>query len=350
MQGKKVVIGLSGGLDSFVTAYLLKEEGYSLIAVSFKLYNNEESIEKAGYYASRLNIPFYVKDIRKVFDSKIVKPFIKAYLNAKTPNPCTWCNKEIKAAFLYQFMREEQADFFATGHYVKIKKFNNQYFIFRGKDKIKDQSYFLWNLPQKYLRYWKTPLGDYLKKEIRQKAIDWSFPELASKKESMGVCFLQNKSYADFIVQNKAIEEKILKGNLIGEQGEILGQHKGIPFYTIGQKKGLPFYDKNKAVSKIDVNTRNIYISKEDKLYVSSFNLVNYYFADNQDMLSSHLSVWVRGIGRNPKGYCRLVKRGKLLQVNLDEKAYAIAPGQPVAFYIKDRLVGGGFVAAYNFL
>jgi tRNA-specific 2-thiouridylase len=344
IQKKKIVIGLSGGLDSFATAFLLKQEGHELIAVSFNLYNNQKSIEKARFYAAQLSIPFYEKEISSVFKNKIINPFVDAYLSGKTPNPCTWCNKEIKAAYLYQFMKEQKADFFATGHYVSIKYYNDKYFIFRGKDLVKDQSYFLWNTNQKYLSFWKTPLGDYKKEEIRQKAIDWGYPELAIKKESMGVCFLKEKGYANFILQHKNIDKDTLKGNIFDENGAFLGEHKGIAFYTIGQKKGLPFYDKNKVVSKIDAQNKTIYITNESSLYVSSFNVVDYYFADDRDIKSTRLQVWVRGIGRNPKGFCKIIKGNKNIRVDLEGKAYAIASGQPVAFYISDRLVGGGFV------
>jgi len=341
---KKIVLGLSGGLDSFASAVLLKQEGYELIAVSFKLYENQESISKARFYASQLAIPFYEKDISNTFKNKIINPFIDAYLEAKTPNPCTWCNKEIKAAFLYQFMKEIKADFFATGHYVNIEYFKGKYFIFRGKDKIKDQSYFLWDMPQKYLSCWKTPLGAYQKEDIRQKAIEWGYPELATKKESMGVCFLKNKSYSDFILQNRPLDKSQLKGNIVDENGNVLGEHQGLAFYTIGQKKALPFYNKNRAVGKIDAKTKTIHIVDEENLYVSSFYVVNHYFTNIEDKNNPLLKVWVRGIGRNPEGYCQIKQKKDVLQILLEGKAYAIAPGQPVAFYIENRLVGGGFI------
>ena len=340
-----VVLGLSGGVDSLVSAILLKKKGHRVIACSFKLWTNEESVENARLLAEKLEIEFRVIDITKAFKKQIVDPFINDYIGGETPSPCVWCNNEIKVYYLYQEMINCGADFFATGHYIQIKEEANQHYIYKGVDQAKDQSYFLWNVRSKYLKYWLTPLGEFLKTEVKQIAIDHKMGFLAHKKESMGVCFIGDSGYHQFIEQNKDLNKIINSGAIIDDKKNVIGTHKGLPFYTIGQKKGLGLEDNKKTVVEINAKENQIQVGYDHELYVSRFEAKDYYFISKVDIKNPKLTVIVRGIGRNPEGYCkvRLMDKG-IIEINLEGKAWALAAGQPIAFYIKDRLVGGAYV------
>ncbi len=195
------------------------------------------------------------------------------------------------------------------------------------------------------MKYWLSPLGEFLKTEVKQIAIDHKMGFLAHKKESMGICFIGDSDYHQFIKQNKDVHKTINTGAIIDDQENIIGMHKGLPFYTIGQKKGLGFEDNKKAVVKINAKENQIQVGYDDELYVSHFKAKDYYFISKVDIKNPELIVIVRGIGRNPEGYCRITVIDKeIIEINLEGKAWALATGQPIAFYIKDRLVGGAYV------
>jgi len=242
-------------------------------------------------------------------------------------------------------MIKSDADFFSTGHYIRIKKHHQQYYIFKGIDTVKDQSYFLWNVKSKYLKYWLTPLGDYTKQEIREIAIEHKMGFLAHRKESMGICFIGKEGYQQFIKNHRPQNIKIEQGNIIDQQNTILGTHNGIPYYTIGQKKGLCLNDSKKVVIAINKKENTISVGENTDLEITQFKIRDYYFIDNNDMKNPLLKVWVRGIGKNPKGNCKITAINQLfISIKLDNYAWALAEGQPVAFYIKERLVGGGYI------
>ncbi len=342
---KTVVLGLSGGVDSLVSSILLKEQGYRVIACTFKLWNNDDSIEKARELAETIGVEFRVLDISEPFKNQIVDPFIRDYIGGETPNPCVWCNNEIKVYYLYQEMINSKADFFATGHYIQIQEHQKAHYIYRGIDEAKDQSYFLWNVRAKYLKYWLTPLGGFTKKNVKQIAIDHKMGFLAHKKESMGVCFIGDAGYHQFLDEHKTDEQNISSGDIVDKDNNILGQHKGTPFYTIGQKKGLELEEKGIAVVGIDAKNNKLIVGENKELFVNEFVVRDYYFIDESDMQAAELYVWVRGLGRNPEGFCRVkVTKDNRLIIVLEYNAWAMAAGQPVAFYIKERLVGGGYV------
>lgn len=342
---KKVVLGLSGGVDSCVTALMLKENGYQVIAYTFKLLGNEDSLESARMLAEKLGIEFGIIDISEAFKSKIVDPFIEDYLDGETPNPCVWCNNEIKVHFLYQQMLKINADFFATGHYIQIEESENQHYIHKGVDEAKDQSYFLWNVRAKYLKYWLTPLGQFTKKEVKQIAIDHKMGFLAHRKESMGVCFIGQNGYGEFLEEHKPEDRKIEAGNILDEKQNVLGQHQGTAHYTIGQKKGLEVEEKGMVVTKINAKDNTLVVGKNESLYVRSLKVRNYYFVSEADMYDPQLIVIVRGLGRNPEGFCQIKAiNSEAIEIQLEGTAWALAPGQPVGFYIGERLAGGGYI------
>ena len=343
---KTVILGLSGGLDSLVSALLLKEKGWNVKARYFNLWKDDKSAKQAQNLAEKLNIDFKIIELNKPFKDKIVNPFIQDYIKGETPNPCVWCNHQIKIYYLYQEMLNSNADSFATGHYVRIKKHISEYHIFKGIDNIKDQSYFLWSIKSKYLKHWLTPLGDYSKQEIREIAIKNKMGFLAHKKESMGICFIGKEGYHQFIQKHKPPNVEIKKGVILDLNNNIIGTHKGTPFYTIGQKKNLNLNNKQSVVVAINANNNSLTVGENNNLYVNEFRIRDYFFRNIEDITNSNIKVWVRGIGQNPQKNCEIIIIDSLyLKIKLNDSAWALAKGQPVAFYIKDRLIGGGYIS-----
>lgn len=341
-----MILGLSGGVDSLVSALLLKEQGYEVIACSFKLYRNDKSIEKARQLADKVGIAFYIIDLSKKFKLEIIDRYVSDYLNAETPNPCVWCNNDIKIAALYDQMKRHDASFFATGHYIRIENLNNRFMIRKGVDANKDQSYFLWNVKQDYLKFWKTPLGSFTKREVRQKAIDEKMGFLAHSNESMGVCFIDKFGYRNFIDKHPLAEHKKTLGEIIDIEGKILGKHQGLWNYTIGQKKGLNIESTaDNCVVKLDRKFNHVIVGTSEVLFVKAIDVIDYYFHQDISIYSGSINVVVRGIGQNPKGNAEIkIIDNAMLRINLEDKAWAVASGQPVAFYYQDWLIGGGYV------
>jgi tRNA-specific 2-thiouridylase len=340
---EKVVLGLSGGVDSLVSALLLKQKGYKVLARSFKLYNNDDSLERAKKLAEQLGIDFDIIDLSDPFKHQIIDKFVNDYIKGETPNPCVWCNDEIKAHFLYEEMIKQNAKFFATGHYIRINEDNDRFYIYKGKDPNKDQSYFLWNVKQKYLKHWLTPLGDYLKTEVKQIAIDHKMGFLAHRKESMSVCFLGNQAYPDFICSYKD-EEVFRPGNICDASGQVLSQHQGLANYTIGQKKRLGLEGTSLCVVKMDADTNTIYVGQKEDLFRLDFMGNAFYFVDENDTKNPELRIIVRGIGINPKGFCKVnIIDSEKIAIKTGHPAWALAKGQSMAFYIGEKLVGGAY-------
>ena len=248
MQKKKVVLAMSGGVDSSVSAILLKNQGYDIVGVMLHLWSAPNtfrenqcctitSIENARQIAKTLDFPFQVIDAKKVFFNKIVKYFIKSYSESQTPNPCVFCNKLLKWGILRDYAKKNGADYLATGHYARTLKTNNgEIFLQKAVDIQKDQSYFLYQLSQSELAETIFPLGAYTKDDVREIAHKNSLPA-ATRKESQDLCFVGNEGYQDFLA--KYAPETLNPGSITTIDGEKIGEHKGLAFYTIGQRKGL---------------------------------------------------------------------------------------------------------------
>ncbi len=352
----KVVLGMSGGTDSSVTAMLLKEKGYEVIGVSLWFWNspNEDSnnqelpdfIVDAQELAEKLSIEHHVIDARDEFKEVVIGQFLQEYLNGRTPSPCIHCNPNLKWRLLLDKADQLGAQYIATGHYIQILEEEEIFYIHKGNDPAKDQSYFLWNLSQEILSRTLTPLGTFTKPEVREMATNFGHKRVASKKESMGICFLDGMDYRDFLKQEILdVDEKIGKGKIVDTDGKELGWHEGYPYYTIGQKRGLELKEKTGLmVSRIDAKNNTLILETRDQLNRKIFKVSDYYLNNENDINSLEITTVVRGLGLNPEGYSKLtVIEDKLLQVELDNSAWAIAPGQPVAFYIGNKLIGGGF-------
>jgi len=347
---KKVVIGLSGGVDSSVAAFLLKQHGYDVIGVTMDLLPNDdstnsESIKDAKKIADKLNIPFYTLNFKSEFKKYVIDHFAKKYIEGQTPNPCIECNKHLKFGLLLEKAKELfGADYIATGHYAKIE-YNDEtkrYYLRESSSIGKDQTYVLYNLTQEQLKHVLMPLGDYTKDEIREIAKQNGFIT-ANKKDSQEICFIPDNDYAGFI--ERKYDHKNIHGDFVDTKGNKYGKHKGIIHYTIGQRRGLglslkfPLYVKS-------VNPENhevILCPKEelfqDSLICSNINLITI------DKIVEPMSVSVKIRYSSPKAKATLIPIDKdTIKVIFDEPQRAITPGQAIVFYDKDIVVGGGTI------
>jgi len=341
-NNKKVAIAMSGGIDSSVAAFLLKQKGYQTFGLTMRLGAfTKRAIEKAKEAAKRIKIEHYVVDLEKEFKNKIIFPFCQNYFQGQTPNPCIWCNKEIKFGFLLEQAQKLGADYLATGHYARIKKVSSRYYLLKGKDKTRDQSYFLYRLNQKQLSKIIFPIGDLQKKQIKKIAQKNNLDLV--KKESREICFIPN-NYREFIKKNCQLSCQ--PGHIINKQGKILGKHQGISFYTIGQRKGLikgqvePLF-----VVKIDRKRNALIVGKESDLYEKELiaQNTNWVVKEPKYPLKVRAKIRYRHQPANAKIILCQVRPDKI-KVEFKKPQRAITPGQSVVFYQKNKVLGGGII------
>lgn len=340
---KRVVVGMSGGIDSFVTALMLQQSGYEVIGGNLVLWK-ENDISDVQQVCYQLNIPLISQKGEELFREVVVEPFIRGYLSGSTPSPCCVCNSYIKWKLLDRLATEVQADYIATGHYVRLAQVGTKYYIRKGVDIHKDQSYFLWGVGQDILSKAITPLGEYTKTEVKAWALAHGYEKIVRKPESMGVCFLQGTDYREFVRQYAGIQQQ--PGGIFSRTGQLIGTHAGLLNYTVGQKRdmpvigGLPMY-----VAEMDAERNIIVADTKDGLYTSTLVVKQGYFVTPEDQAAADITVKVRGLGLNPQGYARIESlSADRFEVNLSDPAWAVAPGQPVAFFRGDLVIGGGIL------
>jgi len=346
----RILIAMSGGLDSSMVAALLKEQGHDLVGVTMKVwyanqhensYNYfEDEIIDAKNIAKKFDFPHYVIDLEEDFYNIVVQNFENEYLAGRTPNPCVVCNRQIKFGKLIEVMKELDCERIATGHYAKIAHENGRYFLQQGIDELKDQTYFMWNISQESLSKMMFPLGEFSKAEIRKMATEKGMLKVAEKRESYDICFLPKMNYRDFLNQRNMAEE----GNFVLEDATIIGKHKGFSMYTIGQRKGLDIgYKFPLYVLKINSEKNEVVLAAKVKLMSNFIQLRDLNLQKYSEIIDGmEVNVKIR-LRNNPvKGILR--KENNEYTITLDEEIFAIAPGQSAVFYEENDLVGGGFI------
>lgn len=344
---------MSGGIDSSVAAALLLESGYDVIGLMLRLWSdqgkesynrccNPDSISAARKVAAHLNIPFYVVDAKNEFRRRVVQYFIEGYSQGNTPNPCISCNRNIRWGLLFDKMQHIGADFFATGHYARIVYQNGEYSLLRGIDADKDQSYVLHVLSQYKLSKTILPLGKFNKIEVRRFAVEFNLP-VHNRKESQDLCFLGDESYQSFLLRHAPEVQNT--GLILSPNGEVIGEHHGLAFYTIGQRRGLgisapePLY-----VSEKRIQDNTIVLGSRESLDVYEFYAeeVNW-ISGNHEKNEFTCSVQTRY--RTKSVPCTVtILSGKEIHVHLSEPIKGVAPGQAAVFYQDDICMGGGII------
>ena len=356
----RILVAMSGGVDSSVAAVMLHEQGYEVIGLTMKTWDyassgsssketgccSLDSINDARALAVSYGFPHYILDIRNEFGDYVIDNFVDEYLAGRTPNPCVLCNTYIKWEALLKRADKLDCEFIATGHYANIRlQDSGRYVISKGKDENKDQSYVLWGVSQKNLARTKFPLGSFSKSEIRQMALDMGQEELAKKSESYEICFVPDNDYRSFLRhQVPDLDEKIGKGNYILSDGSVVGQHQGYPFYTIGQRKGLGIaLGQPMFVTKIMPESNTVMLGTQDELQQSSalvrnLNLIKY------ESITEPLEAITKIRYKDSGTLSTIVQEGDVMKVNFHHEVAGIAPGQSAVFYEGNDLVGGGFL------
>ncbi len=356
----KILVAMSGGIDSTVTAVMLAEEGYEVIGITMKTWDYEssgggkketgccslDSINDARAIAVQHGIHHIILDIRDEFGDFVIDNFVEEYLAGRTPNPCVLCNTHIKWEALLKRANMLDCEFIATGHYASVRlQDNGRYVVSKGLDENKDQSYVLWGLTQNSLQRTKFPLGKFRKAEIKQMALDWGYSDLANKPESYEICFVPDNDYRGFLKRKvNGLEASVDGGDFVLSDGTVIGKHHGYPFYTVGQRKGLeiavgePLY-----VLEIKPETNTVILGKENELqrkgmWVRNLNLQKY------QQLTQPMDALTKIRYKDSGSMAEIMQYDNKMKVVFHNQVKAIAPGQSAVFYEGNDLLGGGWI------
>lgn len=347
MENKRVLLGMSGGVDSSVSALLLKEAGYEVIGATLELFAGSSCCNINTYIDAKnvcnsIGIPHFTYDYKDEFRKYVIDDFIDCYANCKTPNPCIECNKYMKFGFMYEKAKQLDCNYIATGHYAKTE-YSNEYkrwVLKKSNAGKKDQSYVLWNIPKDLLSHVLFPLADFEDKDQIREIARKNNLKVANKPDSEDICFVPDGNYKKFLENNSNIKPK--KGNIDNSKGQVLGTHMGLYNYTIGQRKGLGISNSvplfvlgfNKAKNEVIVGEENELYKKE--IIVSDFNLLLV------DEIDSWMDVEVKTRYSSKVAKAKILKEDNNIKVVFDEPQRAITKGQSAVFYVNDIVLGGG--------
>jgi len=359
MSKGRVLMAMSGGIDSTMASLILHEAGYEVIGLTMKTWDYEssggskketgccslDSINDARQLAVDCGFPHTILDIREEFGDFIIDNFVDEYIAGRTPNPCVLCNTHIKWEALLKRADMLKCKYIATGHYAQVREENGRFVVSKGLDESKDQSYVLWGVTQECLKRTIFPMGKFHKKDIKQMAIDRGYKALAAKSESYEICFIPDNDYRGFLKRRVAgLAEKVKGGSFVTLDGKEIGKHDGYPFYTIGQRKlGVSLGDNPTYVVDINPDTNTVVVgTKEDlkkqEMYVRNINFIKY------DKIEDGMECLVKVRYKHKGEMATITNDGDNLKVLFHKKVEGIAPGQSAAIYEGNDLIAGGFI------
>jgi len=355
----RILVAMSGGIDSTVTAMMLHEEGYEVVGITMKTWDyagsggskketgccSLDSINDAREIAVKMGFHHFIIDIREEFGDYVIDNFVEEYVAGRTPNPCILCNTHIKWDALVKRADAMDCEYIATGHYAKINQSGGRHYISRGKDANKDQSYVLWGLSQECMARTMFPLADLEKGEIRQMAMDWGHEALSKKAESYEICFVPDNDYRSFLKRRvPELEKQVANGIFVDQEGTVIGKHNGYPFYTVGQRKGLGgTFGKPMYVTDIQPNENTVVLGEvkdlmKNGLQAYKVNSMKYAQIPAMDEV-------VTMVRYNDSGALSSIKmNGENVEVSFHANVRGIAPGQSAVFYEGEDVVGGGII------
>lgn len=334
---QSVLLGFSGGIDSCTSARRLMDMGYHVVALTIDTMGDEAMVEKAKTKAEEIGVEWFKYDAREEFKREIIDYFCHEYAMGHTPAPCTRCNPLIKWRTLLNEANRLGIEHIATGHYFNIENRNGKYYVTKGVDESKDQSYYLWGLSQEILSRAITPMGNAIKSDVKQ--------AFADKSESMGICFLKGLPYADFLQQQGVA---MPDGDIVTRNGEACGRHNGIARYTIGQRRGVGIPEGMRVIG-IDAAHNHIIVGANELLYHHNLHIAECNIVDEEELLTSNdITIKIRGIGRNPQLAVSVERSASGYIVKTQDPAWAPALGQPLVFYRNNWVIGGGIVVDFN--
>lgn len=353
-------MAMSGGIDSTVSAIMLREQDYELVGATFRTFDSIkesciakergccsiDSIMEAKHMAEALGFEHHIFDFRETFKKHVISNFVQEYMKGRTPNPCVLCNSSIKWGMLLEKAAELHCDGIATGHYARIVERGGHFFLGTAADTHKDQTYFLWRLTEDNLSKTIFPLGELTKPEVREIAAKHGFVKLSQKTESQEICFIPDNDYRRFLTENvENFEQQCGPGDFIDASGKKIGEHKGFPFYTIGQRKGLVVaFGTPKYVTQISAQDNTVTLGDRDDLFTKTIHAANCSFTDIS-ILNNNPIIEARIRYRSPATRASISISETDATLTFDEPVWGATPGQSLVLYQDGLVVGGGVIA-----